>query len=126
MHAQGVAHRDCALANIMMDASSMYPGGFHPIHLDYAPDGFTRTRSRPRSRANVKYYFIDYGISSVAGPGELVTGVLGRDQEVPELSNDVPYNPFAVDVFLIGNMLRKVFLEVSPCSGRVVLSCHVD
>ncbi|KZV68698.1 hypothetical protein PENSPDRAFT_753941 [Peniophora sp. CONT] len=115
MHDQGVAHRDCALANIMMDASRMYPDSFHPVHLDHAPDGFIRARRRPRSRAGVKYYFIDYGISSVFGPGQsgkLVTGVLGRDQDAPELSDVTPYDPFAVDVFLIGNMLRTTFLEI--------------
>ncbi|VDB85832.1 unnamed protein product [Peniophora sp. CBMAI 1063] len=109
MHEQGIAHRDCSLDNIMMDASEMFPDGFHPIFQDNGLDGFSRLRSRPRSFVSVKYYFIDYGISSVFSPGQphLVTGLDGRDRDVPELSSTTPYDPFAVDVFLIGNMFRK-------------------
>ncbi|KZV68708.1 hypothetical protein PENSPDRAFT_666269 [Peniophora sp. CONT] len=115
MHDQGVAHRDCCMGNIMMDASEMYPDGFHPVNMDDTlEDGFIRARVRPRSQVSIKYYFIDYGISSVFAPGQprgLVTGTDGRDQDVPELSDIAPYDPFAVDVFLIGNLLRKAFLE---------------
>lgn len=97
-----------------MDASEMFPQGFHPIYQGNGPDGFSRLRSRPRSLVKVKYYFIDYGISSVFTPGQprLVTGLDGRDRDVPELSDVTPYDPFAVDVFLIGNMIKKALLEV--------------
>ena len=124
MHAQGVAHRDCALANIMMDASSMYPDGFHPIHLDHAPDGFTRTRSRPRSRANVKYYFIDFGESSIFQEGDerLVTGVYGLDRDVPEYSEIVPYDPFPVDIYCIGNVIQTEILDV--CCSCLLNCCR--
>ncbi|KZV68701.1 hypothetical protein PENSPDRAFT_609719 [Peniophora sp. CONT] len=114
MHDQGVAHRDCCMGNIMMDASEMYPDGFHPVHMDDLPDGFTPARSRPRSQVAIRYYFIDYSISTVFAPGQprgLVTGTDGRDQDVPELSDIKPYDPFAVDIFLIGNLLRMSFLE---------------
>ncbi|KAI0753919.1 hypothetical protein BC629DRAFT_1174699 [Irpex lacteus] len=110
MHSRGVAHRDCCLKNIMMDADALCPQGFHPVHLGSLPDGFTPAPCLPRSAAPVKYYFVDYGISSYIDPNgqedRKVVGVHGIDQEVPELSLTVPYDPFKVDIFLIGNMFK--------------------
>ena len=63
----------------------------------------------------VKYFFVDYGISSYFPPGSqarLVIGTEGRDQDVPELSDDVTYDPFKVDIFTIGNELRQLFCDV--------------
>ncbi|KAI0028848.1 kinase-like domain-containing protein [Vararia minispora EC-137] len=114
MHEQGVAHRDCATTNILMDSSTMYPLGFHPIRQSCLPDGFTLATPLPRHDVGVTYYFIDYGISSYFPPGQprgLVVGDFGRDQDVPELSETVPYDPFAVDIFIIGNQLRLAFHE---------------
>ena len=42
----------------------------------------------------------------------MVTGRDGLDREVPELSYSVPYNPFAVDIFTLGNVYKKDFLQV--------------
>ncbi|THG96474.1 hypothetical protein EW026_g5361 [Hermanssonia centrifuga] len=38
---------------------------------------------------------------------KLVVGGYGRDQDVPELSFDVPYDPFKVDIFILGNMFKR-------------------
>ncbi|KAH9918122.1 uncharacterized protein B0H18DRAFT_1123164 [Fomitopsis serialis] len=91
----GVAHRDCEYKNTMMDASAMYPKAFIPSR-----------------RYVFLYYYVDFGLSTYFPPdaeSRVVVGVVGRDQEVPELSEDVPYDPFKVDVFIIGNMLRNEF-----------------
>jgi len=112
MHEMGVAHRDCTMENVLMDASAMYPRSFHPIKCNHLPDGFTLATEIPRTEAGVRYHFIDYGISSYFPPGQpraLVTGRSGLDQDVPELSDTVPYEPFAVDIFIVGNTLRKEF-----------------
>ena len=61
-----------------------------------------------RLEAGVKYYSVDYGISSYFPPesqGELVLGIAGRDQDVPELPYSVSYDPFKVDIFMIGNIM---------------------
>ena len=114
------AHRDCVQRNLMMDADAMYPDGFHPVSLDHTPDysGFAKHTSR--TAAKVKYYFIDFGIS-VHVPEDLrpklFTGFLGRDRDPPELSRTVPYDPFKLDIFIIGNMLKREFQEVSSFSG---------
>lgn len=132
MHQQGVAHRcvepalcpiyiviimyrDCAFKNILMDANSLYPNGFHPVMLDRLPDNSDDAPVLSRAQRPVKYYYVDFGIS-VCIPSDsqnkLVVGTLGRDQDVPELSTTVPYDPFKVDVFIIGNLLLKTFERV--------------
>ncbi|OCH90635.1 hypothetical protein OBBRIDRAFT_819196 [Obba rivulosa] len=115
LHDHGVAHRDCAPKNLMMAADAMYPLGFHPIMYRCLPDGESVAPYLPRYKVGVKYYYIDFGISVYIPPDKhpkLVTGFLGRDREVPELSATVPYDPFKVDVFIIGNVLRKQFYEI--------------
>ncbi|KAH9918117.1 uncharacterized protein B0H18DRAFT_1032100 [Fomitopsis serialis] len=102
MHEQGVAHRDCTYKNLMMDAAAMYPRGFHPINESFLPNAKTMARPRPRTSVPVRYYYIDYGLSVAVGSD-------GRDQEVPELSGDVPYDPFKVDIFIVGNLFRRMF-----------------
>ncbi|KAI0066775.1 kinase-like protein [Artomyces pyxidatus] len=115
MHEQNVAHRDCSPKNILMDGDAMFPLGFHPVLDLFLPDATTPAIYSlvPRSVAGVRYYFVDYGLSSYIPPGQprLVVGLEGRDEEVPELSEDVPYDPFKVDIFSIGNIFRHEFHE---------------
>ena len=99
-----------------MDAVHLYPRGFHPVKDILLHDFLTPAPFIPRRDAGVKYYFIDYGISSHFPPGSrsrLVVGRDGRDQDVPELSDDVPYDPFKVDVYTIGSVLHHEFCDVS-------------
>jgi len=101
--------------NFLMDADTMYPEGFHPVKYSYKRDYSGRATYIPRSVAGVRYYFADFGISvhlPEEEPQKLVTGDLGRDQEPPELSDTVPYDPFKLDIFIIGNMLRQEFCDV--------------
>jgi hypothetical protein len=144
MHSKGVAHRyvhshsvlcvfntshprDCSAPNIMMDATNMYPLGFHPVRDRFLDDVSTRAPVIPRSYVEVKYYFVDYGISSYFPPGsqrELVLGTAGRDQDVPELSDEVPYDPFKVDIFTIGNVFHQLFHEVRLSMCRRPVHMH--
>jgi hypothetical protein len=95
----------------------MFPLGFHPVKDLLLHDVSTPAPIIPRRDAGVKYYFIDYGISSYFPAGEpqphRVVGLDGRDQDVPELSNEVPYDPFKVDIFTIGNVFLREFCDVS-------------
>ena len=108
-------HRDCAAANIMMDGRPLYPQGHHPVCRSLSPDAVYELVPLSRSDHPVRYYFVDYDISSLFPPGvpPLVVGRKGRDKEVPELSDDIPYDAFKVDVFALGNLFHKEFLEVS-------------
>lgn len=107
--------RDCSDLNIMMDGTNMYPGGFHPIAQFLEPSGRYNARYKLRANVSVKYYFIDFGLSThfpdTDGP-RLVTGSRCQDREAPELSEINPYDPFALDVFLLGNVYRTVFIKV--------------
>ena len=102
------------MRNLMMDADAMFPEGFHPIHLRYKRDYSGWADYIPRSTAGVKYYFVDFGISSYIPEDDerFVVGNFGRDREPPELSATDPYDPFKLDIFIIGNMLRQDFYEV--------------
>ena len=141
MHEQGVAHRylqsvfysvlsvnivlsirlnrDCARKNLLMDADALYPEGYHPVYMSKRPEADDIALVYPREYAPAKYYYIDFGISShipADSPNRLVVGDMGRDQDVPELSEDVPYDPFKVDVFILGNLMRQQFCGVSRLS----------
>lgn len=99
-----------------MDATRMFPRGFHPLMTFFLPHDISVPAPMiPRLGVGVKYYFIDYGIASYFPEGtepQLVVGLAGRDREVPELSDEVPYDPFKVDIFTIGNVLHREFVGV--------------
>ncbi|KAK7691449.1 hypothetical protein QCA50_004848 [Cerrena zonata] len=113
IHNQGVAHRDCASANIMMDAQLLFPQGHHPVRLGYLEDGLHEAPCLSRQERPVKYYFIDFGLSSRFEENQtpLVLGTKGRDKEPPELDDETPYNPFLLDIFILGNVYLKEFAE---------------
>ncbi|EKM49870.1 uncharacterized protein PHACADRAFT_154503 [Phanerochaete carnosa HHB-10118-sp] len=124
IHEQGVAHRDCSRKNIMMDASTLYPQGFHPIRDTLLSDVSTDAPHLSRSAARVMYYYVDFGISVRIPPEvtpKLVTGRLGRDRDPPELRvkraasggtpTQKPYDPFKLDVFILGNTIKKEIYE---------------
>ncbi|KAL5530909.1 hypothetical protein ACEPAG_3785 [Sanghuangporus baumii] len=103
LHEKNVAHRDCSTLNIMMDGTRVFPRGFHPgaPNLEYTGKSFAHPRRR-RDVAGVKYYFTDFGISSHFDGNDvnrLVTGKACLDKNLPELYQDDPYDPFAVDIF---------------------------
>ncbi|KAL5536285.1 hypothetical protein ACEPAF_106 [Sanghuangporus sanghuang] len=116
MHRSMVAHRDCSDLNIMMDADAMYPKGFHPKSgiMDSTGHRFAHPKHRRDIVPRVRYYFIDFGISSMFRPEDKerkVIGLEGQDTAVPELSLSRPYDPFLVDVFILGNLFKKMFID---------------
>ncbi|KAL4064821.1 hypothetical protein V8B97DRAFT_2025923 [Scleroderma yunnanense] len=121
MHMNRVAHRDCMHLNTMMDASKLYTDAFHPIHPIMKRDFSGFAHFKTRTTQPVKYYFIDFGLSrrydpSIAQPLEVP--IWGGDKEVPEFQNsNRPCDPFPTDIFYIGNMIKKDFVEVCPDGG---------
>ncbi|KAH9893444.1 kinase-like domain-containing protein [Cubamyces lactineus] len=114
MHEHHIAHRDCAYKNVMMDATALYPRGFHPVQTRSLPDISDYAPVLPRSSAPIKYYFLDFGISTQFDQGDQSRLVIGRDgleRSVPELSDDVPYDPFKVDICILGALFKQHMLD---------------
>ncbi|KAI0629604.1 kinase-like domain-containing protein [Trametes polyzona] len=113
LHRNRIAHRDIAPPNIMMDARPLYPDGYHPLRMHRAPNGVHDAILLPRIDHPVQYYYIDFGLSTrfPEGARPMAIGKVGRDMEIPELSDTVPYDAFKADVYALGNMLGKEFLR---------------
>ncbi|KIJ28272.1 hypothetical protein M422DRAFT_82939, partial [Sphaerobolus stellatus SS14] len=60
---QNLRSSDCSGRHIMMDARDMYPGGFHSVKTDLAPDISGPARHYSRTQRTPTYYIIDFGIS---------------------------------------------------------------
>ena len=116
---------DLSDRNIMMVGDALFPKGFHPSQQELLPNA--EAQAKPRHRRNVgyvKYYFIDFGLSSYFEDQDtprLVTGEDGQDQEVPELNFSRSYDPFKVDIFTLGNVYKRTFLEVSSLNRSTKL-----
>ncbi|EJD41431.1 hypothetical protein AURDEDRAFT_138671 [Auricularia subglabra TFB-10046 SS5] len=116
LHEHRVAHRDCTHANVMQDVRSAFPRlQPHPLSMSYARDGTTLVDPLDRCVCHppIRYYLIDFGISSrFDGDGPYrVTGTIGRDPTAPELSDTVPYDPFKLDVYMVGNFFLQRYVR---------------
>jgi len=99
----------------MFSASRMYPNGFHPIKLDRdrsfkgAAKAYTRTQRPPI------YYFIDFGLSRQYTSRNVTDEPLrGGDKTAPEHRSKRRCNPFPTDIYYIGNLVRREFMDVRP------------
>lgn len=113
----------------MLDGTPMYFRGYHPIHQVLDVSGWDPAPYIPRRKTKgVKYYFIDFGISThfaASNTNRLVFGEYCQDRTVPELSGTVPYDPFAVDVYLIGNALKIHVVNVRTSAYLVNTSTQI-
>ncbi|KAF8647095.1 hypothetical protein AX16_006929 [Volvariella volvacea WC 439] len=118
MHENHVAHRDCHINNIMMDAPGMFPESFDHELNELLPDRSGYAKSLTRTQKPPRYYFVDFGISRKYDPNDsnpLEPPIWGGDRTAPEFQGDLhPVNPFPTDVYYIGNMIRENFLQGNP------------
>src|SRR6201996_4788491 len=106
------------MANIMMDASDMYPNGYHPVRISRSRDGKKTARHFSRTEKPPKYYFIDFGLSirydrDVSDKRELP--VRGGDKTAPEHQADLylmPCDPFPTDIYYLGHGIQEQFIDV--------------
>lgn len=56
------------------------------------------------------YYFIDFGLAT---HGENQTTGLDGQERAPELSDTVPYDPYKLDVYILGMAFQRYFSTVS-------------
>jgi len=116
LHENHVAHRDCSPLNIMMEPK-MYPALYHPIRTAEKRDLSGAAKHHSRTERPVKYYFIDFGLSkrySAEDRNPLEMPIRGGDKSVPEFQGEgynQPSDPFAVDVYCLGNLIRKEFTQ---------------
>ncbi|KAG6920132.1 hypothetical protein DXG01_004898 [Tephrocybe rancida] len=116
MHHNNVAHGDCKTDNIMADLHPLYGHALHPA-LPYMRRDFSGWSSSPAPRTSkpVKYYLIDFDLSNIYGDTDarLMTPPWGGDKSVPEhlIPNAPPCDPFPVDVYCIGNVVKQGFLD---------------
>lgn len=102
-----------------MDPKPIWPQLHHPIVKLRSRDFKSSAKHRSRTMHPTRYFLIDFGLSTRFNPDDgepLDYGIIGGDKSVPELQNggDLELkNPFAIDVYYLGNMLRKTFLRVS-------------
>ncbi|KAJ7797156.1 kinase-like domain-containing protein [Mycena olivaceomarginata] len=115
MHEHHVAHRDCTKGNIMMDGDQMYPHGYHPAFPNMRKD-FRRVIYPSATRTMVwpRYFLIDFETSQSydprAGiPYEKKSGA--GDKTAPEHRTGEFFNPFPTDVYYLGSLLRRYFIE---------------
>ncbi|KAH9478401.1 hypothetical protein JR316_0008855 [Psilocybe cubensis] len=112
LHEHRIAHRDACNHNFMMDPTDVIPSGFHFACNWHQPDGVTRIHFRDRCLVpRVKYYLIDFETAEIFPPNSLTIGRYGQVKDVPEMSVTVPYDPFKLDVYQVGSLV-KTLIEV--------------
>ncbi|EMD33666.1 hypothetical protein CERSUDRAFT_56679 [Gelatoporia subvermispora B] len=123
MHEHHVAHRDFMLLNVMMDPEPMFPNLFHPMAPKKNRKYSGKARHFSRTRRPTKYYLIDFGLSrtfDADNPAPRELPIIGGDKTVPEHKGRRYYeacDPFAADVYCVGNLIRTHVLPVSSHSG---------
>ena len=96
-----------------MDATPLYPEGYHPVLSELLPDASGVAPFIPRYAAPtpVKYYFTNFENAVYIpehAPAE-ATGARSISENVPELVANWEgiYDPFKVDVFVLGKQLHN-------------------
>ncbi|KAH6910835.1 other/AgaK1 protein kinase [Coprinopsis sp. MPI-PUGE-AT-0042] len=116
LHEHRIAHRDVKGENILMNAVGLGITDFHFSAKSLSADGKKRLSPKHyRTERWPKYYLIDFGFSSQYSPDEMPPMELPRfatDETLPELDNHrTPCNPFPVDVYYVGNLIRAEILD---------------
>ncbi|KAJ3490970.1 hypothetical protein NLI96_g1017 [Meripilus lineatus] len=116
MHHAHVAHRDCNSLNIMMDPTGLFPDLYHPQVPDMNYEYTDLAKRFTRTKAPIKYYLIDFGISRKFNPADgppRELPIRGGDKSAPENDSEEPIDPFPTDVYYLGNMIREDILDLT-------------
>ncbi|KAJ7148031.1 hypothetical protein C8R43DRAFT_1108096 [Mycena crocata] len=113
LHSKNIAHRNISgqqhmPEDIVVDASRMIPGGCHfawpwmssdgRYYLSRSEDDEYALHINSRTEAGpIKYYFVGFRC------------LWPFEEEIPEFSETVPYDPFKLDVCSVGEMIKDVF-----------------
>lgn len=98
-----------------MDGARLFPHGVHPSFSTLLPDASGPPKVlRRRDVPDLRYYIADFSLSrrfETEAEERKIYERRGADDEVPELGSKEWYDPFPVDVFSVGNIFRKKFVE---------------
>ncbi|KAJ3908080.1 kinase-like domain-containing protein [Lentinula edodes] len=114
MHDNNVAHRDCARNNMGMDANPMFTRQYHPIKPKKKHNWSGRALHHSRTRCPPTYFLIDFGQSRMYNPSQprpSEYALKSGGYTPPEGDADIPCDPFATDVYILGTMIRTSFLD---------------
>ncbi|KAF5357271.1 hypothetical protein D9757_013001 [Collybiopsis confluens] len=113
IHSLNITHNDVKFNNIMMDWYPLYPDPPHSLRTSQRMDWKGPSKPRNRTLCPVKYHFIDWNLSRQWDPSAGISPQLpsgyGGTPTVPEFKEDQLCDPFAVDVFCLGNVIREKF-----------------
>lgn len=110
LHSHHIAHNDIKPDNVMMDSRGLFDLPVHPAENTMALDWSRKIVASTRTEHPVKYYFIDFDLAKVYPPE---TGphtrepFYGGDKSVPEFQREEQCDPFAVDVYRLGNLIKR-------------------
>lgn len=109
-----------------MDSSGLYKDGWHPMNHWQARDGGDLFLSRKRSEVEIKYHFIDFGLSTEFPAWQQERLVIGRKGriEAPEQDSGLPYDPFRLDVYYLGHVYLTKLVNVRPLYLRLFPGPH--
>lgn len=99
----------------------MYPKGYHPVQLDKSLDfkgkalRYTRTERPPR------YYFTSFGLSRQYPSRQTAWDKPRRGSDASR--HRKPCNPFHADIYDLGNVVRRSFMEVGVV-GLIPFLCY--
>ncbi|TRM69713.1 kinase-like domain-containing protein [Schizophyllum amplum] len=133
MHRHNIAHCDIASGNVVLDESATSEEDDETFVVEKSsPSKTLRFRGAlrrwtARKRKAARYYFIDFGLSCAFDSYEKrhnVYGVCGQHRDIPELSEETPYDPFKIDMRQVGETLKKDF--IGEYSGLEFIQPLVD
>ncbi|KIM39301.1 hypothetical protein M413DRAFT_196962 [Hebeloma cylindrosporum] len=112
LHDHNITHMDFCWFNLMMDAGPMVPRGWHFCRLcnhEGRSSGDFEWIER-WAVCPVKYYLVDFELSRELDPSvnHRFVGDWGQDRTVPEMSETVSADTFKVDVYQLGNVIKKL------------------
>ncbi|KAJ7153507.1 hypothetical protein C8R43DRAFT_1126792 [Mycena crocata] len=114
MHEQNIAHRDCKYDSFMVESTALFRDLPHPMDASQRRDFSGPPRTvKTRTQLPVKYFIIDFNLSiryDDDGPHLELSG-WGGDKTVPEFRTQERCDPFAVDVYCLGNAIRQYFSQ---------------
>ncbi|KAF9005485.1 kinase-like domain-containing protein [Cyathus striatus] len=115
MHQLNISHCDVKINNIMSDTLRLFRVPPHPVvpSRNFWATGQPKVVST-RMEKSVRHYLLDFGLSQHHPPGtpRLQHSGYGGTHSVPEFQNNSePCDPFAVDVYCMGEFMRTRFRQ---------------